>query len=134
MTAHGKARLKIWAVLIGIFLLGGVTGAALDGVYRSRAADGRPGARQRDPEEQFATMRRELSLSDEQATALRAILEESRAEFRALRAEVKPRYDEVRQRARTRMRALLNPEQQQRFDAKLAELDAQREERERNRH
>lgn len=134
MTVRGKARLKIWAVLIGIFLLGGVTGAALDGVYRSRAVAGRPEARHRDPEEQFATMRRELNLSDEQATAIRAILEESRAEFRTLRAEVKPRYDEVRQRARTRMRALLNPEQQQRFDAKLAELDAQREERERNRH
>ncbi len=134
MSLEGKARLKVWAVLIAIFLLGGVTGAALDGVYRSRAAGGRSEAHRRDPEEQFATMRRELSLSDEQASAIRAILEESRSEFRTLRAEVKPRYDEVRQRARTRMRALLNPEQQQRFDAKLAALDAQREERERSRY
>ena len=134
MTLKGKARLKIWAVLIAIFLLGCVTGAALDGIYRSRAGAERPEARGRNPEEQFETMRRELSLNDEQANAIRAILEESRNEFRALRAEVKPRYDEVRQRARTRMRALLNPEQQQRFDAKLAELDAHREERERSRH
>lgn len=134
MTLQAGARFKIWAMLIAIFALGCITGAALDGIYRSRAGAERSEAHRRDPAEHFETMRRDLSLTDEQATAIRAILEETRNEFRALRAEVKPRYDEVRGRARVRMRALLTPEQQQRFDARLAELDAQRQERERTRH
>jgi Spy/CpxP family protein refolding chaperone len=39
---------------------------------------------------------------------------------------VRPRYDAIRQNARTRIRALLTPEQQQRFDVKVAERDARR--------
>jgi hypothetical protein len=42
MTGAGGLRLKIWMVLVAVFALGCVTGAALDGLYRSRA-NGRGG-------------------------------------------------------------------------------------------
>ncbi len=128
MTPRGVTRLKIWLVVVGVFLLGGVTGASLDSLYRLRASgDARHerGGRRGDV---FEKMKKDLNLTEQQGTEIRAIIDQSREEFRALRNEVSPRYDEVRARARTRIRALLNPEQQQRFDAENAERDSRRSE------
>lgn len=116
MTPRGKTRLKIWLVVVGVFILGGVTGAALDSAYRLR------GRGQRD--DGFERMKRDLNLSEQQATQIKAILDQTRNDYRALRTEVRPRYDAIRQNARTRIRQLLTPEQQQRFDARAAERDA----------
>jgi Spy/CpxP family protein refolding chaperone len=130
MTPQNKTRIKIWSVLVCVFILGCVTGAALNGLYRSRA-DARD--QPRGPDEFFNSLRRDLKLSDDQATAIRAILDETRDEFRALRTEVRPRYDALRQKANARIRERLTPEQQQKFDALVAKRDAQRNEQERRR-
>jgi Spy/CpxP family protein refolding chaperone len=128
MTPRGTTRLKIWLVVLGVFLLGCVTGASLDSLYRLRA-----GGRERSVErgrrgDIFEKLKSELNLTEQQSTDVRAIIDQSQEEFRALRNEINPRYDAVRAAARSRIRALLNPEQQQRFDAKMAERDAHREE------
>jgi len=131
MTPRGITRLKIWLVVVGVFMLGGVTGAALDSAYRLRARGGggpphvRGGGGPRD-ERRFEEMKRDLSLTDEQAGQVRAVLDETRGEYRALREKCRPQYDAARSAARARIRALLNPEQQQKFDAKTAEHDAER--------
>ncbi|MDT4966046.1 MAG: hypothetical protein QOJ64_783 [Acidobacteriota bacterium] len=128
MTPRAKTRWKIWLVVLGIFVLGGVTGAALDSVYRLRATSTqRQAVRRHETEEMFERMKSDLNLTDSQATDIRAILEQTRNEYRAIRAEGRPRYEAVRQNARTRIRALLNAAQQQKFDAKVAERDAKRE-------
>ncbi len=130
MNTRGATRLKIWLVLLGVFALGCLTGGLLDSAYRLKAADGqhggRGGGRARE-EKMFEGMKRDLNLSEQQATEIRAILDETRNGFRSLRAEVRPRYDALRQNSRARIRALLTPEQQQRFDAKTAEMDARRD-------
>jgi Spy/CpxP family protein refolding chaperone len=130
MTPRGATRLKIWLVIVGVFLLGGVTGASLDSLYRLRASGDarheRGGGRRGG--DVFGKMKSDLNLTEQQGTEIRAIIDQSREEYRALRSEISPRYDEVRTRARTRIRALLNPEQQQRFDAEIAERDARRSE------
>jgi Spy/CpxP family protein refolding chaperone len=126
---RGSNRLKILLVLLAVFLLGGVTGASLASLYRlggSHESGGRRGGRGNREDRIFESMRRDLSLSEQQATEIRAILDQTRNDYRALRAEVRPRYDAVRQNARTRIRALLTPEQQKLFDAKAAERDARR--------
>lgn len=134
MNRLAQTRLKMWLVVVGVFVLGCVTGAALSGVYRSRADGGRyrmhdgRGARG----DIFEKLRRDLNLNDEQAGRVRVILDETRSEFRNLRAEARPRYDAIRQNSRTRIRAVLTPEQQQIFDAKAAERDAKHQERERS--
>jgi Spy/CpxP family protein refolding chaperone len=128
MTQAGRTRLKIWLVLIAVFVLGSVTGAALTGLYRSRASSDRPEARERAMNERFEKMRSELNLTDQQTASVRTILDETRNEYRALRTELRPRFDEPRQKARTRIRALLTPEQQQKFDAMVAQQDAQHNE------
>lgn len=134
MTLTGRTRLKIWLVLVGVFVLGCVTGAALTGLYRSRASGDRSEARARAMHERFEKMRHELNLTDQQTAAVRAILDETRNEYRALRTELRPRFEEPRQKARARIRALLTPEQQQKFDALVVQEDAQHEEGKKSRH
>jgi Spy/CpxP family protein refolding chaperone len=132
MTITARTRLKMWSLLLGVFVLGAVTGSALTGLYRSRASG--PAARERAMHERFENMRRELNLTDEQTAAVRAIIDDTRNEYRALRAELRPRFEEPRQKARAKIRALLTPEQQQKFDAMIAQQDAQRDEEQKSRH
>ncbi|MDT4953936.1 MAG: motif family protein [Acidobacteriota bacterium] len=131
MTPRAKTRLKIWLVVVGVFVLGGVTGASLDSLYRLRAnGNGRAAemrGERRNKEDIFERMKSDLNLTDQQATEIHAILDQARNDYRQLRAEVRPRYDAARQNARTKIRALLTPEQQQKFDAKVAEHDAKRD-------
>ncbi len=132
MTLTGRTTLKIWLVLLVVFVLGSVTGAALTGLlYRSRG--GGAEARERAMHERFEKMRTELSLTDQQTTSVRTILDETRNEYRTLRAELRPRFEEPRMKARARIRALLTPEQQQKFDALVAQQDAQRDEDQKSR-
>jgi Spy/CpxP family protein refolding chaperone len=132
MTTRGRTRLKIWLVVVGVFALGCLSGVALDGAYRLRAA-GRERAVEhnghRGGQDIFERMRSDLSLTDEQARQVKTVLDETRDEFRTLSAECRPRYDAIRQKGRERIRALLTPEQQQRFDAKVAERDARERDR-----
>lgn len=128
MTITGRTTLKIWLVLVVVFVLGCVTGVALTGLYRSRASGDHPEAREHAMNERFEKMRSELSLTDQQTTAVRTVLDETRNEYHALRTELRPRFDEPRQKARARIRALLTPEQQQKFDAMVAQQDAKHDE------
>ncbi len=134
MTLAGRTRLKIWLVLVAVFVLGCVTGVALTGLYRSRASSDKPEARERSMNERFERMRRELNLTDQQTATVRTILDETRNEYRALRTELRPRFEEPRLKARSRIRALLTSEQQQKFDAMAAQQDAQHDEEQKSRH
>jgi hypothetical protein len=122
-----KASLKTWATLLVVFALGCVTGIGVDGVYRSRTSASFRESRAREHEKMFEKIRTDLSLNDDQANAMRRVLDETANEFRGLRSELRPRYEELRQKTRARMRALLTPEQQQKFDRLMAEIDAQRQ-------
>jgi Spy/CpxP family protein refolding chaperone len=124
MTFPGHTKLKVWLVLVVVFLLGSITGGALTALYRARSGSDRP---ERNVQQRFEKMRKELQLTDEQTKSVSAILDETRNEYRSLRSELRPRFDEPRLKARAKMRALLTPEQQQKFDAIVAQQDAQRE-------
>src|SRR5262245_15927384 len=126
MTTQARTKLMMWLVLVAVFVLGSVTGAALTGLIRSRAGNERMD-RERSMHERFDKMRAELNLTDQQTTAVRAILDETRNEYRALKTELRPRFEEPRLKARAKIRALLTPEQQQKFDAMVARHDAERE-------
>ena len=130
MTPRGLTRLKIWLVVVGVFILGCVTGASLDSLYRLRASGGNryEHGGPRDRGNRFEEMKRDLNLTDQQATAIQGIIEQSREKYRALRSETSPRFDAVRAEAQAQIRALLNPEQQQRFDAEIAKRNARRSE------
>jgi hypothetical protein len=121
-----NAQLKVWGAFILVFALGSVTGASLDGMYRLRATNAAPTApvvSLRDTDNYFETLKRELTLSADQATAIRAVLDHTRDEYKAVCADVRPRYDTVRERARTQMREMLTADQQPRFDSIITAED-----------
>jgi len=127
MNSQRTAQVKIWGAFLIVFALGGVTGASLDGIYRSRSntTQGSQVAAVsiRDTDAYFETLKRELTLNDEQASSMRAILDRTRADYKAVCADVRPRYDVVRERARGQMRALLAADQQERFDSIVTQED-----------
>ena len=126
MNNENRMWLKVWSIATVIFALGCVTGAAIDGLYRTRAKDpvvSGAAVSMRDTEAYFATLQRELTLDETQATAMRSVLESAREEYKAVCADVRPRYDVVREKARTQMRALLSAEQQPRFDSIVSAED-----------
>jgi hypothetical protein len=113
-----NSQRKSWIAFLIVFALGGVTGASLDGIYRLRASGISLAAVSiRDTDAYFETLKRELTLTDDQSSAMRAILDQTRDHYKAVCADVRPRYDVVRERARTQMRALLTADQQPRFDS-----------------
>jgi len=116
-----NSQWKAWIAFLIVFALGGVTGASLDGIYRLRAAAtaSNPAVTVsiRDTDAYFETLKRELTLSEDQASAMRVVLDRTRDDYKAVCADVRPRYDVVRERARGQMRALLTADQQPRFDS-----------------
>jgi hypothetical protein len=110
---------KAWVAFLIVFALGGVTGASLDGIYRLRANAANPAVTVsiRDTDAYFETLKRELTLSEDQSSAMRAVLDRTRDDYKSVCADVRPRYDVVRERARGQMRALLTADQQPRFDS-----------------
>ena len=121
MNPERKAWLKVCGAFLLVFALGGVTGASLDGLYRLRTSTAgtnlAPAVSIRDTDAYFDTLKRDLALNGEQSSAMRVILDRTRDEYKAVCADVRPRYDVVREKARGQMRALLSGEQQQRFDS-----------------
>jgi Spy/CpxP family protein refolding chaperone len=131
-TRSGGARAKVIAAALAIFVLGCVTGAALDSAYRlSAAGPRRPPRQQPQREEFFESLQRNLNLDERQSEQIRAVIDETREGYRQLRTEVRPRYDSLRRDGRAKIRALLTPEQQQKFDQMTAERDARRQSDER---
>ena len=121
-----NAQLKAWGAFLLVFALGGVTGASLDGMYRLRATNAPPTApvvSLRDTDTYFETLKRELTLSADQETAIRSVLDHTRDDYKAVCADVRPRYDTVRERARTQMRELLTTDQQPKFDSIITAED-----------
>ncbi len=57
-----------------------------------------------------------LQLTEEQRGKVAAILEAKRKKVDALRAEIKPRFEEIRTSTSGEIRQLLNPDQQKKFD------------------
>lgn len=127
MNSQRKSWIKVWGAFLVVFALGGVTGASLDAMYRLRTGTSgtnlTPAVSIRDTEAYFETLKRELSLSEEQAAQMRAVLDRTRDDYRAVCADVRPRYDVLRERARSQMRVLLSPEQQPRFDSVITSED-----------
>ena len=130
----GGARAKVIAAALAVFVLGCVTGAALDSAYRLRAAGHRRTQHsQQGRDEFFKSLQKNLDLDARQTEQIRAVIDETREGYRQLQTEVSPRYDELRRGGRARIRALLTPEQQQKFDQMTAERDARRQAEERER-
>jgi hypothetical protein len=123
-----ETRVKVRLAFVSIFILGIAAGALGVFVYYRGIDPDRPSGwtGRFDRERYVKQMTEAVGLQREQMGALNAVLDETREEFLALRAHLRPRFDEVRQRARVRVRAILNGDQQGRFEAFLKRWDEER--------
>jgi hypothetical protein len=56
---------------------------------------------------------------------MRTIIDETRSKYKSVCAQVRPRYDALREDARARMRVVLTAEQQKRFENIVTREDCQ---------
>ena len=68
----------------------------------------------------------ELKLSPEQKDQVKRLLKAKRQKMEMLRAEVRPRYEEVRKSTQAEIQKLLSPEQQKKFNRMEMEWQARR--------
>src|SRR5262249_33592353 len=122
MNSQRKVKVQVWLLIALVFVLGGVTGAALDRVF-VRSATEKPGSR-RGPGHFFREMKDDLNLTEDQEKSIRAIFDENRKEFRSRMAEC-PGFKEMRARTNERIKELLTPEQRTKFDQIRARRDAE---------
>jgi hypothetical protein len=112
-----RPRLKGAVLLLLAFGLGVVGGAVGFGVYHTRFADWRPqGGAARFQEAVLSRLTKDLDLRPDQRQKVEAALQETSQEFAKLRAEVGPKFREIRERAREQIRAALDAAQQGKFD------------------
>lgn len=127
MVAEARRnRIVAWALAVTLVAVGAAGGVAADRLL----GDGRPrgGRGPPPPAEILERLRRDLDLTDAQADAIRPILEERRAAMVSLFARLDPEAEAIRKSADARVRAVLAPDQQTRFDARVAEGERRRQE------
>lgn len=113
-------------MVLFVFALGFIAGGLSVNFYRSQAEnDHLENARysHKRPEEMIHRLTAELSLTPEQENQVQQILAETRQHYNQLRQEVHPRFQAVRDQSRARIRAVLNPEQQAKFDGWVRRQD-----------
>ncbi len=134
MNYQGKVKFQVWLLILVVFLLGGVTGASIDRLYMIKSSASRPnGPGPNWRQMMIEDMRRDLNLSDEQVTQVRTIYEQTRKEFQPRRMADCPAFKEMRELTRTRINAILSPEQQKRYAEFLTRREAEMNEREKER-
>lgn len=85
------------------------------------------GHRRPDAEQVTERIARRLSLTPDQKARVRRIMDDSFQKMKDLRDQVRPRFKEIRESARKDIRAILNPEQQAKFDKIAAEHERRME-------
>jgi len=121
-----RSRVAATGMLALAFALGGLAGGAA-----TTLAD-RTGNRHRDPYSPQSYAERlstELALDPEQQRAVAAILQEHQPHMDSIWTTVRERFTAERQATRRDIRAVLNPEQIERYGALVARFDSVRQAR-----
>jgi Spy/CpxP family protein refolding chaperone len=126
-TAKQKAALWVGAV----FLLGAALGGVLGYLFAHRpvSASNPPLSEPERRARRVAELTKELSLTPQQSQQIDEVLKQIHGEMKALRDQSDSQVEQLRQRGRSQMRAILTPEQVPKFEEFLKRLD---EERKRN--
>jgi len=118
--------MKNWKAIVGViavFVLGGLAGSITTiGVVRHRLVHGHGS-------QMLANLivRRlswELRLDRDQREQLRIIVAEGQGEMKVIRKQIQPQMEDLLTRSEVKVRALLRPDQQEKFDKLVAERKA----------
>ncbi|HXX43667.1 MAG TPA: hypothetical protein VEJ38_02990 [Candidatus Acidoferrales bacterium] len=124
---NSKARLEAAALFLVVFVLGVVFGVVGNHVWSQRVS-GSPSAVITNPtrNQVIQDLTQRLQLTQDQQKQVTAAIDETRARWQALYAPLDAPREEIRQEGRAKIRAILTPDQQVKFDDFLKRLDDQR--------
>jgi Spy/CpxP family protein refolding chaperone len=123
-TVQQKATLWLAIVFVLGAALGGVLGYAF--AHRTYASAPPVMTAEAKRQERRERMTRDVGLNAEQQKQVKAILDQSQVEYKALHAVMDPQIEAVRQKTRDKIRALLTADQQPKFEEFLRKLDEER--------
>ncbi len=114
---------RVYVYFLATFALGAILGGV--GVYYYYWYTGRllhhTGF---DKDRAVAHLRKELNLSDLQAQQIGQIFDDQAVKVRDLQQQLEPQFQAVHQETRARIRQVLNPHQQKKFDEFVKAIDA----------
>jgi hypothetical protein len=123
--------MKKWKAIVSIvivFLLGALAGALVVNMFHEQRAErlirGEPKSTR-----EFIVRRlnTELSLDTAQQEQLRTIVQETHAEMKNLRRQLRPQTEEILSRSQEKVRAILRPDQREKYEKIVAERRKKRE-------
>jgi Spy/CpxP family protein refolding chaperone len=124
LSATWKAALWVGVVFLLGAALGGVVGYSYEHHLVSAASNPLPEPVRR--AHRVEELRQVLSLTSTQSQQVDAILLERHTEVKTIHDQTDAQIDQVRQKGRDQIRAILTPEQKPKFEAFLRDLDEKR--------
>jgi Spy/CpxP family protein refolding chaperone len=124
MSATRKAALWVGVVFLLGAALGGMMGYGF--AHRSVSAGSTPLPEPVRRAQRVEQLTRLMNLTKEQSQQIDAILMQKHAEAKALRDQADAQLEQVHQRGRDQIRAVLTPEQKPKFEEFLRNIDEQR--------
>ena len=121
-----KTKSEAGFLVFVVFVLGVLLGGVGNHLWNARvSSNSQPGPRPggRGGPGQFA---QRLGLTPDQQKQIGTIVDDMHAQLQALYAPVDAKGDDVRMQTRAKIRAVLTPDQQTKFDAMMKERDAHR--------
>lgn len=128
-ASSAKQRAALWVGVV--FVLGLALGAVLgySSAHRRVSAAPPPLSEPERRAHRVAELTQQLSLTPQQSQQIDAIMKEIHGEMKAVHDQSDAQIDQLRQKGRVQMRAVLTPDQTPKFEEFLKRLD---EERKRN--
>ncbi len=116
-----------------VFLLGAMTGALVTHtIYRQKMENIIKDEPRTIREVIVQRLDRKLSLDPAQLEQVRAIVRETHSEMKNVRKQIRPQIDEILTRSQAKVRAILRPDQLEKYEKILAERKKRRETEENN--
>jgi len=121
---HTKTKREAALLVVVVFLLGVLLGGVGNHLWGQRVWGVASVPHGRD--QVMAQLTSQLQLTPDQVQQVGKIVDETRAQMRALNAPQDAQRDQIRHQGRDRIRALLTPEQKPKFEEFTRRIDEQR--------
>lgn len=119
-----KSRREAAFLVFIVFALGILLGGLGTHLWGERVWGRQAAPNSRD--EIIGRMTHEVGLTPEQRTQVTAIVDDTRAQWRALYSPLDQKKDDIRQQSRAKLRALMTPDQKPKLEDFFHQLDEQR--------
>ena len=120
---------KAFLLVLVLFVLGVALGSVGTYLVTMRVQAARPQATLAHNPGHMAMFTRDLNLNSDQQNQIQAIMNDTRSRYASLHQKLDPEYEQVRHEGRERIRQVLTPEQQPKFEDLLRQIDEDRRRR-----